>query len=104
MPAFYAYLLRCADGSYYVGHTDDLARRFAEHQSGAVRGYAASRLPVELAWWQEFQTREDAKAAEMQVKAWSRAKKEALQRGEWDRLRRFAKKQSWDAYRSRRVR
>jgi predicted GIY-YIG superfamily endonuclease len=84
--SFWAYLLHCDGGYFYVGHTDDLERRFNEHQSGAYRGYTFSRRPVKLVWSQEFQTRDDAKAAEAQLKGWSRAKKLALIRGDWDRI------------------
>ena len=83
---FSVYLLRCADGSYYAGHTDELERRIGEHQSGLVAGYTQDRRPVELMWSQEFATREEALAAERQIKGWSRAKKEALIRGDWDLL------------------
>ena len=48
--AFHAYLLRCADGSFYAGHTDDLEQRIAQHVSGASGGYTARRRPVELVW------------------------------------------------------
>jgi len=85
--AFYTYLLRCSDGSYYVGHTDDLEARMAQHQSGALGGYSSKRLPVSLLWSEKFQTRDDAFAAERKLKGWSRAKKEALIAGDWDGLR-----------------
>jgi len=88
---FWSYVLRCADGSYYVGHTDDLERRVAQHQSGEIKGYTSSRLPVELMWSQEFSSREEALTAEFQVKDWSRAKKEALFRGDWSALSDAAK-------------
>ncbi|MCK6556373.1 GIY-YIG nuclease family protein [Candidatus Binatia bacterium] len=104
MRSFYAYMLRCSDGSFYVGHTDDLARRVAEHEIGAVGGYTASRRPVELVWSDEFQAREEALAAELRIKGWNRAKKESLLHGDWDRLRLAAKKQDWGAYRERRSR
>jgi len=84
---FHCYMLRCADGSYYVGQTDDLDRRIGEHQSGLIPGYTAERLPVELVWSEEFQTRDDAKAAEYRIKPWSRAKKEALIASDWQALR-----------------
>ena len=74
--SFWCYLLRCADGSYYAGHTDNLEHRIGQHQQGGIDGYTAKRLPVELAWSQEFVTREEALAAEQQVKGWSRKKKE----------------------------
>jgi tRNA/rRNA methyltransferase len=84
---FYAYLLRCADGSYYAGHTDDLDSRVAQHQSGALPGYTRSRTPVQLVWSDRFPDRDSAFAAERQIKGWSRAKKEALIRGDWDAVR-----------------
>ena len=81
--AFYAYLLRCNDGTYYAGHTDDLDQRMAHHQSGALGGYTARRRPVTLVWHETFQTRDDAFAVERKLKGWSRAKKEALIAGDW---------------------
>ena len=81
--AFYTYLLRCSDGSYYAGHTDDIDRRMAEHSTGACGGYTAKRMPVTLVWSDSFMTRDDAFAAERQVKGWGRAKKEALVAGDW---------------------
>ena len=88
---FYAYILRCADDSYYTGHTDDLDRRIAEHQSGLQPGYTQNRRPIELMWSESFPTREEALAAESQVKNWSRAKKEALIAGDWKRVGYFAR-------------
>lgn len=89
--SFYAYLLRCNDGSYYAGHTDNLDARLAQHQLGLVENYTASRLPVELVWTEMFATRDEAFAAERRIKGWSRAKKEALISGDWDRLRTLAR-------------
>ncbi|TPE62441.1 GIY-YIG nuclease family protein [Sandaracinobacter neustonicus] len=82
--AFHTYILRCADNSYYVGHTDNLEQRLAEHQAGTFGGYTAQRRPVTLLWAQSFQTRDDAFAAERQLKGWSRAKKEAMMAGDWE--------------------
>jgi len=45
---FYAYMLRCSDGSYYIGHTDDLDYRLAQHQAGTLGGYTSKRRPVTL--------------------------------------------------------
>lgn len=90
--AFFAYLLRCVDASYYAGHTDDLALRMAQHETGACGGHTATRLPVTLVWSQAFATREEALAAERQIKGWSRAKKEALIAGDFARLSMLAKK------------
>ncbi|TIX51215.1 GIY-YIG nuclease family protein [Alteraurantiacibacter aquimixticola] len=89
--AFYAYLLRCNDGSYYAGHTDDIDLRVARHNSGALGGYTAARLPVTLVWSDTFPTREEAFAAERRIKGWSRAKKEALIAGDWDLVSRLAR-------------
>ena len=81
--AFWTYILRCADSSYYTGHTDELERRIAQHQSGEIEGYTHSRRPVTLMWSQDFPSRIEALEAERQIKGWTRRKKEALIRGDW---------------------
>ena len=83
-------MLRCSDASYYIGHTDELERRIAQHQSGELPGYTQSRRPIELVWSQEFVTREEALAAERQIKGWARAKKEALIRSDWKAIQVYA--------------
>lgn len=90
--AFWVYLLRCADESYYAGHTDNLEQRVAQHQDGSFEGYTHQRRPVRLVYSQELPSREEALAAEMQIKRWSRQKKESLIQGDWDGLRQAAKK------------
>ena len=89
--SFWVYILRCSDGSYYTGHTDDLAQRVGKHQLGEVPGYTNQRRPVELVFSQPCATREEALSAELQIKGWNRAKKEALCRGEWGRLKRLSR-------------
>ena len=89
--SFYAYLLRCNDGSYYAGHTDDLELRMAQHANGAFGGYTAKRLPVMLVWSESFATRDEAFAAERRIKGWSRAKKEALIAGDWELVSQLAR-------------
>ena len=84
--SFYAYMLRCSDDSYYVGHTEELEGRIAAHQSGQIPGYTQMRRPLQLVWSQDFHSREEALAAERQIKGWSRAKKEALIRSDWESL------------------
>ncbi len=84
---FWAYMLRCNDGTYYTGHTDDLERRIAQHQTGAIKGYTHDKRPLEYVWSQEFETRAEALATEMKVKPWSKAKKEALIAGDWARMK-----------------
>lgn len=91
--AFYVYLLRCADGSYYVGQTDGLTKRLAEHEAGEGSAWTARRLPVELVWSEAFGTRDEAREAERQIKGWSRAKKKALVRGDWDAISLLARNQ-----------
>jgi predicted GIY-YIG superfamily endonuclease len=87
---FWTYMLRCADESFYVGHTDHLERRIGMHDAGEFGGYTATRRPVVRVWSQEHSTREDALAAERQIKGWSRAKKQALIRGDWLEILRLA--------------
>jgi predicted GIY-YIG superfamily endonuclease len=89
---FWVYILSCSDGSYYTGHTDDLEIRLFQHQSGEVEGcYTHSRRPVKLIVYQEFPTRDEAFAAEIQIKGWSRAKKEAMIKGDWEEVSRLAR-------------
>jgi tRNA/rRNA methyltransferase len=85
--SFFAYILRCADGTYYTGHTDELDRRIAQHESGEVQGYTFDRRPIELMWSESFGTRAEALACELQIKGWSRKKKEALIGGNWSALK-----------------
>jgi len=89
--AFWVYILRCADGKFYTGHTDNLEHRIAQHQFGSVKGYTSSRLPVNLVWNQDFPSRYEALETEQQIKKWSKAKKRALIAGDWDALSFFAK-------------
>ncbi len=92
MPEAWVYILRCADGKYYTGHTTNLELRLAEHRSGEFDGWTRHRLPVELVFAQEMPDQDQAFLAERQGKKWSRAKKEALIAGDWDTLRWLAKK------------
>ena len=92
--AFYVYILRCADGSYYTGHTDNLEARLAAHNRGEIRGHTLSRRPVSLVFSDQFATREDAFQRERQIKGWSRAKKEALIEGNWGMLPQLSRQKS----------
>jgi predicted GIY-YIG superfamily endonuclease len=89
--AFWTYMLHCRGGYFYVGHTDDLERRLGQHFAGELAGFTADHQPVELAWAQDFPTRDEAKSCEQQLKGWSRAKKLALIRGDWGRISMLAK-------------
>jgi predicted GIY-YIG superfamily endonuclease len=90
--SFYVYLLRCSDQSYYVGHTDDIESRIAQHQSGLIPGYTARRRPVTLLKAEMLPTREEALAAEIQIKGWTRRKKEAWAADNFEALKQFSKK------------
>ena len=80
---FCVYMLECADGSIYVGHTEDLQIRLAAHRSRHYAGYTAKRLPVRLIFAESFGTRDDAFAAERRLIGWRRSKKLALANGDW---------------------
>ena len=89
------YILRCADGSYYVGSTRAaLEQRIAQHDAGSLGGYTARRRPLALVFHQEFDRITDAIAAERRLKGWTRAKKEALIRGDFAALHQLAKGKS----------
>ncbi len=80
---YFVYILRCADGKYYVGVTNDVDRRFAEHQEGYdPAGFTYSRRPVELVLVEWYQYIQHAIEREKQLKGWSRKKKEALITGD----------------------
>ena len=88
----HVYILRCADGSFYVGSTTDLRRRVGQHERGEGAAYTRRRLPVELVFSQEFDRVDDAFTVEKQAQNWSRAKRIALIEGRLDLLPALAKK------------
>ncbi|HXH46197.1 MAG TPA: GIY-YIG nuclease family protein [Bradyrhizobium sp.] len=89
------YILRCADGSYYIGTTrTELEIRVAQHNAGTFEGYTKSRRPVMLAFSQWFDRITDAIECEHKLKKWSRAKKEAFMRGDFTQLHELAKRGS----------
>jgi predicted GIY-YIG superfamily endonuclease len=88
---FYTYMLKCADASYYVGHTDNIEQRLSQHKSGKISGYTATRLPVELVWMENFNSRDEAFFAERKIKGWSRKKKAALICGDWQAISELSK-------------
>ena len=83
---YVVYILECSDGSYYTGSAADISRRLWEHETGALSSaYTYSRRPVKLVWDSEVVERySDALRFERQIKGWSRAKKEALIRGNYE--------------------
>ncbi len=91
----WVYILRCNDGSYYTGLTRSAEpeKRLSEHNLRISPGsFTAKRLPVTLAYAEHFDMVVDAIAAERKFKGWSRAKKEALMAGDWDRVAQLSKR------------
>ena len=88
--SFWVYILKCIDGSYYTGHTDNLELRLSHHADGKLGGYTATRLPVTLIFVEQFETRVAALEMEMRIKGWSRKKKEAMMCGNWKEVQRLA--------------
>ncbi|WP_322921862.1 GIY-YIG nuclease family protein [Nocardioides renjunii] len=88
----YVYMLRCADGSFYVGSTRDLFTRLFQHESGVGAAYTRGRRPVELVWHEEHENVALAFAREKQVQGWSRAKRLALIAGDYEGLPPLARK------------
>ena len=71
----YTYILKCADGTFYTGWTNDLDRRLAAHNAGKGGKYTRSHRPVSLAYFETFKTREEAMRREVQIKQLTRAQK-----------------------------
>jgi putative endonuclease len=91
----FLYILRCADGSFYIGTTrTTLEMRIAQHNAGTFGGYTATRRPVILVFSQWFDRITDAIDSERKLKKWSRAKKEAFVRGDLIALRQLSARKS----------
>jgi putative endonuclease len=100
MDGAFVYILLCADGSYYTGITRrELQERISEHERGFYPDcYTFSRRPLTLVWSSHFDRIEEAVFTERRIKGWSRAKKEALIRGDYEMLPRLAKKVNWQRH------
>ena len=89
---YYVYIVHCNDGSYYTGVTNDLERRLWEHETGYnEKCYTFTRRPVELKYSEHFHDINNAIAWEKQLKGWSRKKKEALFKRDWEEIKKLAK-------------
>lgn len=89
---YWVYIVRCRDGKYYTGVTNDLDRRLKEHNEGLnLKCYTYERRPVELMYEEHFHDIDQAIAWEKQLKGWSRRKKEALFRRDVEEIKRLAK-------------
>lgn len=86
MTTAYTYILQCANGEYYVGSTTNLEARLNEHQAGLGGKYTSTHLPVKLVYFEEYSSIHMAFSRERQLHGWSRAKKEALIRGDYEAL------------------
>jgi putative endonuclease len=91
MKDYFVYILKCSDESYYTGVTSNLEKRLSEHNSGFIKGYTSERLPVKLVYSNRFVDVNDAIRVEKQIKGWSRAKKEALIKGDFESLKILSK-------------
>ena len=101
---YVVYILKCSDGSYYTGSAASLSKRLWEHEMGASPvAYTYSRRPVKLVWSSEEVARySDALRFERQIKGWSRAKKEALIRGDYEAVHEVVKRERKQRERSKR--
>ncbi len=92
MPQVFVYILRCADDSFYVGHTSDVEARVQVHNAGRGAVWTACRRPVELVHSEPFPSELHAITRERQLKKWTQAKKLALIKGDRAELKRLAKR------------
>jgi putative endonuclease len=76
--AFFVYLARCADGTYYCGAAKDLGKRLAEHNRGTGAKYTRSRKPVKLVYAESRKTRGESLKREAEIKKMGRKQKQAL--------------------------
>lgn len=74
----YTYILRCSDNTYYTGWTNDLEKRVKAHNLGKGAKYTKPRLPVMVAYYETFETKEEAMRREYEIKKLSRKQKELL--------------------------
>lgn len=74
----YTYMVMCRDGSLYTGWTNNLQKRIQDHNAGKGAKYTKSRLPVELVYYETFDTKEEAMRREYAIKQLNRKEKEKL--------------------------
>ncbi len=94
MISFYVYILKCSDGTYYTGHTDNLEKRIAEHKNKSYSGYTSTRLPIKVIFVEECASRSEALEAERKIKTWGKRKKEALAYRGWEGIIALRKKKN----------
>lgn len=74
----YTYILRCSDNSLYCGWTNNLEKRFASHNAGTASKYTRTRRPVELVYFEEYETKQEAMSREFHIKRMTRGEKMRL--------------------------
>src|SRR5207302_8886141 len=89
---FFVYIVRCADESFYVGHTSDVPARVKVHNEGCGALWTACRGPVSLVYQEQLPSEDAAVAREHQIQGWTHAKKQALITGDLGRLKALAKR------------
>ncbi len=88
MKTIYVYIVKCLDGSYYTGVTNDLERRLREHNEGNDKdAYTYQRRPIDLQFYEIFNSPEQAIKFEKKLKGWTKVKKEALISQNWEKLK-----------------
>lgn len=93
MKEYIVYMVQCRNGSYYTGITNDIIRRISEHNAGIDPScYTFTRRPVHLVYKGTFDDVRDAIAWEKKIKKWNREKKDALVRGEYEKLPKLSKR------------
>ena len=74
----YAYIVKCSDGTYYTGYTNDLEKRLLAHNAGKGAKYTRNRLPVEMVYFEEYEDKSEAMKREYAIKRLARKQKEKL--------------------------
>lgn len=78
--SYYTYILKCFDGSLYTGITNNLEKRLKQHNGEILGGavYTRNKRPVKLIYFESYETHLEAARREVEIKKWSRKKKEEL--------------------------
>ena len=74
----YTYIVKCSDETLYTGWTNNLKKRLEAHNSGKGAKYTKNRRPVELVYFEEYDTKQEAMKREYAIKQLSRQKKLSL--------------------------
>lgn len=89
---YFVYIIQCSDNSYYVGHTKELSARFEAHSNGTAAVHTKKFPPKQIVYTEAFNSEKAAIQRELQIKKWSRAKKEALILGDLEKLKKLSHK------------